>query len=88
MTHEFYFGSYSAYEEYYAIGETPEEVKAILWKMYCYNCYNKPTKEDKATFEEEVYIRKINGVQAFGYNTKYGESYTLKANKLIRTDKL
>lgn len=86
MKHDFYFGTYSVYEDYYAIGETVEEVKTILWKMYVYNCYNKPTKEDRRIFEEEVYIRKIKGVQAFGYNTAHGESYTLKANKLTRTE--
>lgn len=88
MTHEFYFGRFSAYEDYYAIGESKAKVKAILWKMYVWNCYDKPTKEDKQTFEEEVWIEKIEGVQSFGYNTKYGNSYTVKSNRLIDTDEL
>lgn len=88
MAHEFYFGVFKAYEEYYAIAETAEDVKKMLWKMYSFNYYGKPTKEDRETFNEEVYIKKVSGVQAFGYNTAYGETYTTKGNKLIRTDKI
>lgn len=88
MTHDFYFGRVSAYEDYYAIGNSKKEVKDILWKMYSFNFYGKPTEEDRRTFEEEVYIEKIEGVQSFGYNTKYGNSYTVKNNRLINTDEL
>lgn len=79
-----YFGTYSVYEEYYAIGESAEEVKKLLWRMYCFNCYNRPTKEDRKSFEEEVNIREIKTSKAWGYNTQYKECYKLSGNKLER----
>jgi hypothetical protein len=88
MKHEFYFGIFRAYEDYYAIGETEQEVKTLLWRMYSYNFYGKPAKENKRIFEEEVYIKKVAGVQGFGYNTKFGASYTIKNNRLTNTNKL
>lgn len=77
-----YFGTFSAYEEYYAIGQSKEEVKTLLWKMYSRNFYGRPTKEDKATFEEEVSVEKFNLVEGFGYNTKFGGCYTLAKGRL------
>ena len=66
-----YFGQYGCYEEYYAIGETAEEVKKMLWKMYRFNCWNKPNKEDRETFEDEVYIQRIevSSGAVYGFNT-------------------
>lgn len=84
MTNELYFGTFSSYEEYYAIGSTAEEVKNLLWKMYSYACYNKPTKEDRQTFEDEVTIEKFTGVKSFGYSTAYKECYIIKGRKLER----
>lgn len=78
-----YFGTFSAYEDYYAVGSTKEEVKKMLWKMYSRNFYGKPTKEDRKSFEEEVYIREIKA-DCFGYNTMNKECYIAKGNRLER----
>lgn len=85
-TNKMYFGTFSSYEEYYAIGSNPEEVKKLLWRMYANNfCKgSKPTKEDRRIFEEEATIEEMEKVEAFGYNTAYKECYTLKSNKLQR----
>ena len=87
MKHEFYFGTFSSYEDYIAIGKTPEEVKAILWKMYTFNYYGKPNKDDRRIFEEEVNIYPVISGAAFGYNTAFHETYTTKGNRLITTKK-
>lgn len=84
MANTIYFGVFNSYEEYYAIGETAEDVKKLLWKMYCFNCYSKPTKEDRKTFEEEIYIRAIKSGKTFGYNTKFCECYKLSGARLER----
>lgn len=88
MTNKMYFGSFSSYEEYYAIGSNPEEVKKLLWRMYANNfCRgSKPTKEDRRIFDDEVCIEELAKVEAFGYNTAYKESYTLKNNRLKRLE--
>lgn len=70
-----YFGTFGSYEEYYAFGNNPEEVKKILWKMYCRNCYGKPTKEDKRIFEEEHNVKavKLPTVEkSYGFNSADG----------------
>ena len=84
MEHDLYFGIFYAYEEYYAIGETAEDVKKLLWKMYKNNFCGSPTKEDKRVFEDEIFIQKFRKTDNFGYETKYGECYTIKNNKLTR----
>lgn len=86
MTNTIYFGSFSGYEEYYAIGQSAEEVKRLLWRMYANNFYGKPTKEDRRVFDDEVSIEEIAAVELFGYNTAYKESYTLKNNRLKRLE--
>ena len=83
-----YFGRYGCYEYYYAFGNNPEEVKQLLWKMYNRNCYDKPTKEDKETFEEEHYIKAVElptVEKSYGYNTADGcdRIFTLSGNKLV-----
>ena len=89
MGNYIYIGEFGAYEEYYAVGTTYEEVKALLWKMYCGNCYNKPTREERKEFEETVYIRElpINDNCGFGFNSavRIDSIYTLtKSRKLKR----
>lgn len=81
-----YFGSFGCYEDYYAIGSNPEEVKKILWKMYANNfCRgSKPTKEDRRDFEEVAYVEEVKAVEVFGYNTKCGDCFTLQNNRLKR----
>lgn len=83
-----YFGTFGSYEEYYAFGNNPEEVKKILWKMYCRNCYNKPTKEDKRIFEEEHNVKavKLPTVEkSYGFNSAdgCGRIFTLNGNHLV-----
>lgn len=82
MTNTIYFGSFSGYEEYYAVGSTAEEVKRLLWRMYANNFYGRPTKEDRRVFESEAWIRKLEFCEGLGYNTMCGENYTIKGNKL------
>ena len=68
-----FYGHFGAYEEYYAIADTYENCKAMLWAMYKRNFYGRPTKEDRATFEEEANIEEIKGFdlsKGFGVNTK------------------
>ena len=75
-----YYGRYSAYEEYYAIADTYENCKKMLWAMYKNNFYGRPTKEDRAEFEETVNIEKISNFdlsKGFGVNTK---DYQPRAN--------
>lgn len=84
-----YFGQFSAYEEYYAFGDSPEKVKRLLWLMYCHNYYGRPTKEDKQEFEEVTYIQRIvrldNIGQTYGFTTKDSSNvYRLQGDKIVK----
>lgn len=83
-----YFGKFGSYEEYYAFGNNPEEVKKILWRMYCRNCYITPHKEERQTFEEEHHITAVELPpieKAYGFNSAdgCGRIFTLNGNHLV-----
>ena len=82
-----YIGEFESYEEYYAVGTSYAEVKTLLWKMYCRNCYNKPTKEERREFDDTVYIRElpINGA-GFGFNSavRIDSIFTLEKNGKLK----
>lgn len=84
-----YFGTFKAYEEYYAIADTAEGCKAMLWAMYKRNFYDRPTKQDKEDFEETVRIEKVTNFDlslGIGINTA---DYEVRENykKLTRAVK-